>query len=138
MTSLRLLIVGAVVAAMIYGAALTLALTGNLGWTAVIVVIGGAVRVPIALLIVRRRMWKPLTALEQGIKRVADGDLSTQVPVARDDELGKVTTHFNQMTRVLRDRAEEQGRFAAAGELPGGAGHAVNYPPMAEPSHAQP
>src|SRR2546428_10060727 len=137
MTSLRLLIVGAVVAAMIYGAALTLALTGNLGWTAVIVVIVGAILLPIALLIVRRRMWKPLAALEQGIKRVADGDLSTQVPVARDDELGKVTTHFNQMTRVLRDRAEEQGRFAAAGELLGGVAHEVNNPLMAIASHAE-
>src|SRR2546429_8815661 len=137
MTSLRLLIVGAVVAAMIYGAALTLALTGNLGSTAVIVVIVGAILLPIALLIVRRRMWKPLTALEQGIKRVADGDLSTQVPVARDDELGKVTTHFNQMTRVLRDPAEEQGRFAAAGELLGGVAHEVNNPLMAIASHAE-
>jgi len=137
MTSLRLLIVGAVVAAMIYGAALTLALTRNLGSTAVIVVIVGAILLPIALLIVRRRMWKPLAALEQGIKRVADGDLSTQVPVARDDELGKVTTHFNQMTRVLRDRAEEQGRFAAAGELLGGVAHEVNNPLMAIASHAE-
>src|SRR5437667_9120093 len=137
MTSLRLLIVGAVVAAMVYGAALTLALTGNLGSKAVLVVIVGAILLPIALLIVRRRMWKPLAALEQGIKRVADGDLSTQVPVARDDELGKVTTHFNQMTRVLRDRAEEQGRFAAAGELLGGVAHEVNNPLMAIASHAE-
>jgi signal transduction histidine kinase len=137
MTSLRLLIVGAVVAAMIYGAAVTLALTGNLGSTAVIVVIVGAILLPIALLIVRRRMWKPLAALEQGIKRVAEGDLSTQVPVARDDELGKVTMHFNQMTRVLRDRAEEQGRFAAAGELLGGVAHEVNNPLMAIASHAE-
>ena len=137
MTSLRLLIVGAVVAAMVYGAALTLALTGNLGSKAVLVVIVGAILLPIALLIVRRRMWKPLAALEQGIKRVADGDLGTQVPVARDDELGKVTTHFNQMTRVLRDRAEEQGRFAAAGELLGGVAHEVNNPLMAIASHAE-
>src|SRR5437660_4978405 len=138
MTSLRLLCVGAVVAAMIYGAALTLALIGNLGSaTAVIVTIVGAILLPIALFIVRRRMWKPLAALEQGIKRVADGDLSTQVPVARDDELGKVTTHFNQMTHVLRDRAEEQGRFAAAGELLGGVAHEVNNPLMAIASHAE-
>ena len=138
MTSLRLLIVGTVVAAMIYGAALTLALTGNLGsTTAVIVTIVGAILLPIVLFVVRRRMWKPLAALEQGIKRVAEGDLSTQVPVAREDELGNVTTHFNQMTRVLRDRAEEQGRFAAAGELLGGVAHEVNNPLMAIASHAE-
>ncbi len=136
--SLRVLILGVVVAAMIYGAALTLALTRNLGSAmAIVVVIVGALLLPAALLIVRRRLWNPLTELERGIQRVAEGDLSVQVPVVRDDELGRVTTHFNQMTRVLRDRAEEQGRFAAAGELLGGVAHEVNNPLMAIASHAE-
>src|SRR5216117_3617981 len=123
---------------MVYGAAVTLALTGNLGSAmAVVVLIVGAVLLPVALFIVRRRIWTPLTALERAIRRVSEGDLSTQVPVARDDELGDVTTHFNHMTRVLRDRAEEQGRFAAAGELLGGVAHEVNNPLMAIASHAE-
>ena len=135
---LRGLIIVVILAAMMYGAAVTLALTGNLGSvTAVVVLIVGAVLVPVALLIVRRRMWTPLTALERGIKQIAEGDLSIQVPVAHDDELGDVTTHFNHMTRVLRDRAEEQGRFAAAGELLGGVAHEVNNPLMAIASHAE-
>src|SRR6266571_2697445 len=102
---------------MVYGAALTLALTGNLGSaTAIVVLIVGAVLLPVALFIVRRRIWTPLTEIEHAIRRVSEGDLGTQVPVTRDDELGTVGTHFNHMTRVLRDRAEEQGRFAGAGE----------------------
>ncbi len=137
-SSLRVLIVGVVVAAMVYGAAVTLALTGNLGSAmAVVVLIVGAVLLPVALFVVRRRIWNPLTALERGIRSVSEGDLSTQVPVARDDELGTVGTHFNHMTRVLRDRAEEQGRFAAAGELLGGVAHEVNNPLMAIASHAE-
>ena len=59
-SSLRVLIVGVVVAAMVYGAAVTLALTGNLGSAmAVVVLIVGAVLLPVALFIVRRRIWTP-------------------------------------------------------------------------------
>jgi len=84
-SSLRVLIVGVVVAAMVYGAAVTLALTGNLGSAmAIIVLIVGAILMPVALFVVRRRIWKPLTALERAIRSVSEGDLSTQVPVARD------------------------------------------------------
>jgi signal transduction histidine kinase len=137
-SSLRVLIVGVVVAAMVYGAAVTLALTGNLGSAmAIIVLIVGAILLPVALFVVRRRIWNPLTALERAIRSVSEGDLTTQVPVARDDELGTVGTHFNHMTRTLRDRAEEQGRFAAAGELLGGVAHEVNNPLMAIASHAE-
>ena len=90
-SSLRVLIVGVVVAAMVYGAAVTLALTGNLGSVmAIVVLIVGAILLPVALFIVRRRIWNPLTALERAIRGVSEGDLSTQVPVTRDDELGTV------------------------------------------------
>jgi len=132
------LIVVVVAAAMIYGAAVTLALTASLGsTTAIVVMVVGAILLPAVLLIVRRRIWKPLGALERGIQQVSEGDLTAQVPMVRDDELGRVTTLFNQMTRVLRDRAEEQGRFAAAGELLGGVAHEVNNPLMAIASHAE-
>jgi signal transduction histidine kinase len=138
MKSLRVLIVVVALAAMIFGAAVTLAITSTLGSvTAIVIVIAGAVLVPVMWLLVRRRMWEPLSALHRGIQQVSEGDLTTQVPVRREDELGAVTTHFNHMTRVLRDRAEEQGRFAAAGELLGGVAHEVNNPLMAIASHAE-
>jgi signal transduction histidine kinase len=138
MKSLRVLIIVVALAAMVFGAAVTLALTSDLGSTAAIVVlVVGAALLPVMWVLVRRRMWEPLTALRRGIQQVSDGDLSTQVAVKRGDELGNVTTHFNQMTRVLRERAEEQGRFAAAGELLSGVAHEVNNPLMAIASHAE-
>ena len=140
MKSLRVLIIVVALAAMVFGAAVTLAVTGggDIGpVTAIVVVIAGAALLPVMWLLVRRRMWEPLSALHHGIRRIAEGDLTTQVAVKRDDELGNVTTHFNHMTRVLRDRAEEQGRLAAAGELLGGVAHEVNNPLMAIASHAE-
>jgi len=137
-TSLRVLIVVVVMAAMAYGAAVVLYLTGTVGSVAgLIMLAAGVVLLPVMLFIVRRRVWNPLAQLEKGLQKVSEGDLTIQVPIVRHDELGRVGTHFNHMTRVLRDRAEEQGRFAAAGELLGGVAHEVNNPLMAIASHAE-
>src|SRR2546426_142377 len=97
----------------------------------------GALLVPLLVLVVRRRVWRPLHELEAGLAQVADGDLTVSVPVRGSDELGRLAEHFNAMTRVLGDRAEEQGRFAAAGELLAGVAHEVNNPLMAIAAHAE-
>ncbi|PYP73741.1 MAG: hypothetical protein DMD41_04530 [Gemmatimonadetes bacterium] len=99
--------------------------------------LAGACLVPLLVIVVRRRIWQPLASLEQGLTKVSEGDLTAQVPVGKDDELGRLAEHFNAMTYVLRDRAEEQGRFAAAGELLAGIAHEVNNPLMAIAAHAE-
>ena len=97
----------------------------------------GLLLLGLCLIAIRRRVWQPLHALEAGLSRVSEGDLTTQIPVDGMDEAGRLAAHFNEMTRVLRHRAEEQGRFAAAGELLAGVAHEVSNPLMAIAAHAE-
>lgn len=101
--------------------------TYALGWWIVM----GIILVPLVLWLLHQRLERPLDQLEAGLARVADGDLSPRLPVDREDELGRLAQHFNQMTKVLRERAAEQGRFAAAGALLADVAHEVNNPLMA-------
>ena len=77
-------------------------------------VILGAALVGLLLYLVHRRLYVPLRALDRGLAGVADGRLELQLPVRRDDELGRLTGHFNQMTDVLRARAEDERRRAVS------------------------
>src|SRR5256886_581162 len=113
-------------------AATTQASRVALGWLAI-----GVLFIPLSFLIVRRRVVRPLETLEQALVRVAEGDLTVQVEAAHTDELGRLAEHFNDMTRVLRDRADGQGRFAAAGELVAGGPEQGDNPPMGIAPHAR-
>ncbi|MBI3964412.1 MAG: SpoIIE family protein phosphatase [Chloroflexi bacterium] len=48
-----------------------------------------------------------LTALLGGVRRVRAGDLSAEVPVQIDDEIGYLTHSFNGMVGSLREHAQE-------------------------------
>jgi len=137
--SLRLLIavlVGALGTYVVAVSAYLITYVGAVRGGVLVLALGGLI-LPLLLLVLRRRFWGPLARLERGLQQVSDGDLTAQVPVESNDELARVAGHFNQMTRVLRDRVEEQGRFAAAGELLAGVAHEVNNPLMAIASHAE-
>ncbi len=55
-------------------------------------------------LIVVRALLAPLQRLHEATRRVAAGDLSAHVPVASDDELGALSSAFNEMTAGMRER----------------------------------
>jgi two-component system OmpR family sensor kinase/two-component system sensor histidine kinase BaeS len=72
----------------------------------------GAVAVFIAL-VVARRLTAPLTSMTQAAQAMARGDLAQRVPVASDDEMGRLAEAFNTMAISLA-RAEELRRNLVA------------------------
>jgi class 3 adenylate cyclase len=69
-------------------------------WIALGFVFGGLL-VSFAL---ARMITKPLDVLADGIQVVSRGDLRKLVPVQSDDEIGKLTTVFNNMILSLREK----------------------------------
>lgn len=54
-----------------------------------------------------RKFLNPVKALYAGAEAVKGGDLDTKIPVHSADELGEVTTIFNEMLTNLRAKTEE-------------------------------
>jgi two-component system, cell cycle response regulator len=57
-----------------------------------------------------RNLTRPVLALTEAAERVAHGDLSTRLPDARDDELGRLSSAFNDMTDELEQKIGELHR----------------------------
>jgi PAS domain S-box-containing protein len=70
--------------------------------------------ITIALVIVRQTIKRgiemPLERLREGAQKVAQGNLTFQVPISYRDEIGEVTEAFNAMTHQLRERTLQKAR----------------------------
>ena len=78
----------------------------RVGQSVLLWVVLGTALVGLTMLILQRRLYVPMALLERGLARVARGDLDASLPVGRDDELGRLAAHFNEMTAALRGHPE--------------------------------
>ncbi|HSJ54428.1 MAG TPA: GAF domain-containing protein, partial [Anaerolineae bacterium] len=68
-----------------------------------VAVLGGIVLATGAGLVAVRRIVRPIEALSSTVQLVAAGDFSRRVPVARQDEIGRLAASFNRMAAQLHD-----------------------------------
>jgi class 3 adenylate cyclase len=66
--------------------------------------LAGALGALVLGLLFARRITRPISALTDGVARVAGGDLSRSLPVRSGDEIGQLTRAFNGMVEGLRQR----------------------------------
>jgi PAS domain S-box-containing protein len=62
-----------------------------------------ALIISLALMLLTRRLTRPLKALVQGADRIGNGDLDTCIPVQSRDEFGHLAKAFNQMAVRLQE-----------------------------------
>ena len=61
-----------------------------------------------AISFVAQRMTRQIDALSVGVKKVARGELDTEIPLLSYDELGKLASEFNKLIVHLREKQQMQ------------------------------
>ncbi|HTA17350.1 MAG TPA: HAMP domain-containing sensor histidine kinase [bacterium] len=80
----------------------------SLGWTFLSLRIGGLAVVMLAVWFAVGWLLKPVRWLDQGVARVAAGELGHRIPTRENDELGRLAMQFNAMTGHVQAMLEQR------------------------------
>lgn len=67
-------------------------------------VIASAVGAAVTYYWITQALTRPIARLDDGMRRVSEGDLGVRLPITSDDEIGRATGEFNQMVEGLSER----------------------------------
>jgi len=115
-------------------------------WSIVIIIfvlVGGTVI--LVLFVTKRWISRPISQLTEGIKRMATGQLNTQIELKGEDELSQLAQAFNQMAIDLKEAQEkilresekklelerslrQSEKLATIGQLASGLAHEIGTP----------
>jgi signal transduction histidine kinase len=98
-----------------------------------------AVLILIILRLFEKIINRPLTRLKEHMRKIQNGNLSEQMRLSKQDEIGDLTQHFNAMVKKLeaanqeieelhKQQMERAGHLASLGELAAGLAHEIKNP----------
>jgi len=83
------------------------AITSSRNQNILIGVVGSIIVIMLIYFILRKSVIKPVSILTEKAETMAQGDITVEVPIQSEDEIGKLSVSFNNMAKQLRHLLEQ-------------------------------